>query len=93
MNFTSCFNNLLSKKEQEQKNQKYSVFSSKKSEYTLIPSKGKEYKFVLKNYESISFPWITTKAYKNHKDFTNKKITILHIKNVNSKNIFLLFYY
>ena len=88
MNCTSCFYNLLSKK--EQKNQKYSVFSSKKSEYTLIPSKGKEYKFVLKNYESISFPWITTKAYKNHKAFTNKKITILHIKNVNSQRTIIL---
>ena len=90
MNCTSCFYNLLSKKEQSQKTQKYSLFSSKKSEYTLIPLEDKEYKFVLKNYESISFPWISTKAYKLNKAFTNKKITILHIKNANSKRTIIL---
>lgn len=88
MNCTSCFYNILSKSEQNFKSHKF--FSSKKTDYTLVHCKDREYNFILNNYESISFPWISTKAYKINKAFTNKKITILHIKNANSKRTIIV---
>lgn len=89
----SCFFNVISKEEKESKkvSQKIVFLPQKKLHYSLFPKKHQgqlylKFNFIHNSYSSVNYPWIKEYAYQINKTFTNKKITILHIKNLNAKN-------
>lgn len=89
MNCTSCFYNTFSKGEKVSAFPKTILFSSpKKVRYTLSPIDTKSSQFHTFSFEHpsfpITFPWISSTAYKFKKSLSNKVITLLYLKNTNA---------
>ena len=93
MNCASCFFNVMPKKEKESRKIMQSIIFStpRKLHYSLFPAEYQgqfylKFNFLHNSYSSINYPWIKEYAYQISKTFTNKKITVLQVKNLNAKN-------
>ena len=89
MSCTSCFYNTFSKSEKTSSFSKTIFFSApKKVRYTLSPLDTQSKQFHTFNFSHptypITFPWISSTAYKFKKNLSNKVLTLLYLKNKNS---------